>query len=122
MHSVPIKPELYQRVEKIAEWNNQEAADFTEDALLEYLDKLEAEILQREASAYKQMFPQLLLEYEGKYVAIHQGKVIDSDTDLIKLHNRVYLTVPDLPVFFKKVTTEPERDIVVRSPRLERIP
>ena len=118
MSSVLIKPELYQRVENFAGWKNQQTADFTEDALLDYLDKLEQEILDREETAFIRMFYQLLFEYEGKYVAIHLGKVIDSDTELMRLHNRVYLTIPDLPVLFKKVTTEPEREIVIRSPRV----
>lgn len=122
MNLIPVKPELYQRVENFAEWKHQQAAEFAEDALLDYLDKLELDILRREAAAYKRMFPQLLAEYEGQYVAIHEGKVIDSDTELMPLHSRVYLKILDLPVLFKKVTTEPEREIVIRSPRVERIP
>lgn len=122
MNLIPVKPELYQRVENFAEWKNQQAAELTEDALLDYLDKLELEILTREENAYKRMFYQLLLEYEGRYVAIHDGRVIDSDTELMKLHNRVYLKISELPVLFKKVTPEPEREIVIRSPRVERIP
>ncbi len=122
MNLIPVKPELYQRVENFAEWKNQQAADFAEDALLDYLDKLEWDILRREETAFKKMFYQLLLDYEGQYVAIHQGEVIDSDTELMRLHNRVYLKIPELPVLFKKVTTEPEREIVIRSPRIERIP
>lgn len=122
MNLIPVKPELYQRVENFAEWKNQQAAEFAEDALLDYLDKLELDILRREAAAYEKMFYQLLAEYEGRYVAIHGGKVIDSDTELMPLHNRVYLKILDLPVLFKKVTTEPEREIVIRSPRVERIP
>ena len=83
MNLIPVKPELYQRVENFAEWKNQQAADFAEDALLDYLDKLEWDILRREETAFKKMFYQLLLDYEGQYVAIHQGEVIDSDTELM---------------------------------------
>lgn len=122
MNLIPVKPKLYQRIENFAEWKNQQAAEFAEDALLDYLDKLESDILQREETAFQSMFSQLLLKYEGQYVAIHQGEVIDSDTELMKLHNRVYLKIPELPVLFKKVTTQPEREIVIRSPRVERIP
>ena len=122
MNLIPVKPELYQRVENFAEWKHQPAEDFMEDALLDYLDKLELEILAREEAAFKRMFYQLLPTYEGQYVAVHEGKVIDSDTELMDLHTRVYLTILDLPVLIKKVTTEPEREIVIRSPRVEMIP
>jgi len=119
MPTVLVKPGLYQRVEQIAEWKNQQTNALTEEALLDYLDKLELEKLTRELRAFEQMLDQLLPEYEGQYVAIHEGKVIDSDPELMVLHHRVYSKILVLPVLFKKVTTEIESDIVIRSPHVE---
>lgn len=38
--------------------------------------------------------------YEGKYVAILHGKVIDSDQDKVKLAERVYENQGYIPIFF----------------------
>jgi hypothetical protein len=37
--------------------------------------------MEREQAAFQAMLPQLLVQYEGQYVALHQGQVVDHDTD-----------------------------------------
>ena len=45
--------------------------------------------LDREYQAFQRLLPSLLETHKGKYVAIHEEKVIDSDEDPIRLIKRV---------------------------------
>ena len=48
------------------------------------------------------------------------GQVIDHDQDVRTLHLRVFNQLGRVPVLLKKVTSEPDRELVFRSPRFER--
>ena len=73
-----------------------------------------------EIAAYEAMHAELCQQYLGRYVAIHQGALIDWDPDPIALHKRIRMQFPDKVVLSRKVHQEPERVLHVRSPRLER--
>ena len=60
----------------------------------------------------------LLPRYEGKYIAILHGKVIDSDADFSSLAERVYRREGVRDIFMPRVTAEPEV-VSIPSPRLE---
>jgi hypothetical protein len=55
----------------------------------------------------------LLLTHQGKFVAVHEGQVIDSDSDDIALVQRVHARVGYVPIHVGLVTEEP---LVVRVP------
>ncbi len=121
MPVLSVDSAFLQKVTEVSKWNQQPAVDLLTRALDDYIDKLEWEKLRREMKAYEAMLAELLKEYDGKYVAIHQGEVIGVDDDLSTLHNRIYYEIGSVPVLFERVSTEPKRDIVIRSPRVERI-
>jgi hypothetical protein len=77
--------------------------------------------IQSETKAFLAQYETLQAKYLGQYVAMHEGKVIDHDVDLRTLHLRVYERVGYTPVLLKQVTVEPERELVFRSPRLDRV-
>ena len=61
----------------------------------------------RETTAFEAMREQLLEEYEGKFVAIHQGKVIDFDDDERALFIRVLSKYGvQTPIYFQQVLKE----------------
>jgi hypothetical protein len=68
----------------------------------------------REYRAFLRMLPGLLPTYRGKYVAVHNGQVVDSDDDEIALALRIYRQHGYVPIHIGLVTDEP--------PRVERIP
>lgn len=120
MPVLTVDSAFFQKVTEVSQWNEQPTTDLLAHALDDYIKKIEWEKLAREMKAFQAMLDELLVEYEGKYVAIHQGKVIGADTDLSTLHNRIYYDMGSTPVLYERVTTEPKREIVIRSPRLER--
>jgi hypothetical protein len=72
----------------------------------------------QEQAAFQAMLPDLLTRYKDQYVAVYQGQVIDHDADQVALIERLDQSHPEMIVLVKKVATEPERVLRMRSPRL----
>lgn len=68
---------------------------------------------EREHQAFLRLLPELLKTHRGKHVAIHDGQVVDHDTDDIALIKRVYEKIGYVPIYV---------GLVVESQRIERIP
>lgn len=59
-----------------------------------------------EKKAFQAMKERLLEQYEGLYVAVHDGRVIDYDADKLKLGLRVYKQFGYQPVYVQRVSRE----------------
>ena len=68
---------------------------------------------EREYRAFLQMLPGLLTTHKGRYVAVHEGRVVDADADDIALVRRVHERVGYVPIHVGLVTDRPP---VVRIP------
>ncbi len=66
-----------------------------------------------EKAAFERMLPELLKSYRGKFVAIYQGQVVDSDARMGELIWRVEQKLGDKPFYV---------DEVLETPRVYRIP
>ena len=77
--------------------------------------------MQKEIAAYLQLHPQLVPAFLGQYVAVYEGQVVDYDTDPAALHKRIKAKFLNKVVLSRKVTTDPEPILHMRSPRLERL-
>jgi hypothetical protein len=53
---------------------------------------------EQEYAAFLRLLPTLLGQYQGKYVAIHEEQVIDSDADDITLIQRVHARIGYVPI------------------------
>ena len=73
---------------------------------------------ERERLAFLGMQPTLLQTYCGKHVAIHDGEVVDCDTDEVQLGLRVYGKYGYIPIYVGLVTKTPAPIVRVASPRL----
>jgi hypothetical protein len=62
----------------------------------------------------------LSAKHPGEHVAVHNGEVIDHDPDIRTFHLRVYEKYGRTLILLKQVVAGPERELVIRSPRLER--
>ena len=72
---------------------------------------------ERERLAFWQMKEPLLDEYAGRYVAIHEGRVVDSDENEAVLAERVYRQCGYVPVYVQLVTPGPLPTRRVDHPR-----
>jgi hypothetical protein len=62
---------------------------------------------QREYQAFLRLLPELLATHRAKYVAIHDGQVVDSDPDDVALILRVQAKVGYVPLYVGLVTDSP---------------
>jgi hypothetical protein len=66
--------------------------------------------------AFWRMHSQLLAQgYEGKWVAVYQGKVVDSDVDRKALIKRVFAKYGFVPAYFQIVLKDGMRKAVIRA-------
>src|SRR5205823_1288190 len=63
---------------------------------------------EREYQAFRRLLPELLTTQSGRYVAIHEGQVVDSGDDKLALALRVLAKVGNVPIHVGLVTAEPE--------------
>lgn len=68
---------------------------------------------EREYQAFLRLLPQLLETHRNKYVAIHDGQAVDSDTDDVALIRRVHASIGYVPIYVGLVTLQ---QAVVRIP------
>ena len=58
--------------------------------MIDHLRPYQREKIRAETDAFHAQKTELLIQYAGEYVAMHQGAVIDHDLDLRTLHLRVF--------------------------------
>ena len=69
---------------------------------------------QREYRAFLRLLPELLTsEYRGKYVAIHEGRVVAGGDDRVRVAQDAFASHGYVPIYVGLVSTEPP---VVRLP------
>ncbi|MCE7988637.1 MAG: type II toxin-antitoxin system RelB/DinJ family antitoxin [Caldilinea sp. CFX5] len=74
-------------------------------------------LMTQEEIAYRLLHAELLAQFEGKFVAIYRGQVIDSDSDQLALVRRVAESHPNQVVLIRQVLGRPEPELRLRSPR-----
>ena len=68
---------------------------------------------EREYRAFLHLLPGLLVTHQGKFVAVHEGQVVDSDANDIVLIQRVHARIGYVPIYVGLVSEERQ---VVRVP------
>jgi hypothetical protein len=68
---------------------------------------------EREHQAFLRLLPELLATHRGKFVAVHEGQVVDTDLDEVGLILRVQARVGYVPIYVGLVTDQPS---VIRVP------
>lgn len=118
--SIALQPDLVKRVRQITRSREAAVEDFVNQAVRERLEQLEDQKLEAEAQAFERMHPQLVKQYLGQFVAVHEGQVADADIDFEALFLRLQKRLGDVPVLIRPVSTEPTLELRAPSPRLER--
>ncbi|MEA3340547.1 MAG: DUF5678 domain-containing protein, partial [Chloroflexota bacterium] len=93
---------------------------FVNQAVREHLERLEDQKLEAEIQAFEQMHSQLVGQYLGQFVAVHDGRVVDAGDDFEALFLRLQKHRGDVPVLIRPVIAEPILELRAPSPHLER--
>jgi hypothetical protein len=61
-----------------------------------------------EQAAFRHQLSALLKSYRDQFVAIHEGKVVESGPDKLAVAGRAYARFGYIPIYVSKVTDEPQ--------------
>jgi predicted DNA-binding protein len=118
--SIALQPDLVERVHRITKSKGTTVKDFVNQAVREHLEQLEDQKLKAEVQAFERMHPQLVKQYLGQFVAVHEGQIVDADVDFEALFLRLEKRLGDVPVLIRPVSVEPASELRAPGPRLER--
>lgn len=109
-----------QRVQEAATTQTIQPEQLIDRAVRAYLRQLDRERIKAEAQAFQSQHAELVRNYLGQFVAIYNGHLVDHDPDFEALHGRIRQKFGQQPVLLRQVEIQPERELVFRSPRLEK--
>jgi hypothetical protein len=113
------RPGLIERIQHTARETNRDTTQVVEAAVQAYLDQLDREKIHEETEAFWAIQADLIARYPGEYVAVHHGRVVDHDPDVVRLERRVTEQWGATAVLIAPVTNEARRDLSSVSFRLE---
>lgn len=115
---VPMDAKLAQSLQRVADERGASVEDVMNNLVRQYLREVRHEKILAEFEYYQAMHAELKTKYLNQHVAIHDGQLVDVDTDVNALLRRVRERFGDTPVLITQVEEEPVREYVIRSPRL----
>jgi hypothetical protein len=119
---IDLPDHIFRRVESIARQSRRAVDEVVVDVVARSVRSFpvapDREAMLREIAAYRAMHDALRRDHLGKYVAIYQGELVDSDIDAVALLGRIRRDYPGKTVLRRKVEDTPEVILRFRSPRL----
>jgi hypothetical protein len=119
MPTVAVEPELYRRVEEAALEQEASVSEVLAEAVRHYIWELDRRKISEESKIYHQRHAELKAQYLGQYIAMHNGQVVDHDTDFQTLRQRVRQRFERTPVMITLVEDVAERPLVRHGFRME---
>jgi len=117
MDAIILRDELRKNLERYAREQERSTSDVVNEAVRKYLLDADLEKIRREQAAYEAMHADLKETGSGKWVAVHEGQVVDRDDDDVALHRRVRDRYGDIAILLTRVDESPVREIRLRTPR-----
>ena len=119
-HKIVISEQVYAELMPVAAQENRDIEQVVGEALQRYLWEARERQMDRELEAYRAMHADLKQRYLGRYVAIQNGTVVDTDADRVALSKRVRQKLGNTVVLILRVEQAAEREFMLRSPHFER--
>lgn len=122
--TLSIPDEVYEHIERVAAVKQSDVVTILNEHIVQSFDLYpihpQRTKMEREIAAYETMHKTLVEQYKGEFVAIHNGKLVDHDSDAVALHKRIARRYPNQVVLSRKVQNQAQPVLMMRSPRLER--
>jgi len=118
--TIALRPSVANQIKAEAEQRQTSLETLVNDWLEEQLWRERREQIHREGERFQAKHAELLAQYAGHYVAMHDGAVLDHDIDIQRLHARVRAQYGDAPILIAPVTPEPIQTFHVRGTRQRR--
>jgi hypothetical protein len=117
MTPLSLQPPLADEVYQAARHEGRDAAEFLAEAVRQHLAAYRQKRIVAETEAWYRLPVEERKSYAGKYVAVYDGQVIDSDADRLTLYLRLRERLGREPVLITEGGDHPIPVYRVRSPR-----
>lgn len=123
--TITVSNKVYQRIVEKAKQSRTDVSALVNDVVANaFVPETSAknpaqEKMMQEVEAYQQMHPQLVEKYAGQFVAIHNGQLVDHDSDKEALFARIKERFPNQVVLQRQVLENPDPVFHFRSPRFQ---
>ncbi|MFO7537755.1 MAG: DUF5678 domain-containing protein [Chloroflexota bacterium] len=107
MPTVMVESEIYEQMKKTAQAKQASLDELFADAARLYLWEETRRQISEESARYQLQHAEIKKEFAGKYVAMKNGRVVDSDNDFHALYQRVQNQYGEDPIMITLVTDEP---------------
>lgn len=121
MTTIALRPSLFEQLRPEAERLGTNVETLANEWLERRLWQARREKIFAESKRYREMHAELRAKYADKFIAMRDGEVIDHDTALLELCQRIRARYGNEPILITQVTSEPIRRFRIRSPRLRRV-
>ncbi|MDM8521273.1 hypothetical protein QUF64_14605 [Anaerolineales bacterium HSG6] len=118
--TLPLNVITFNQLQKVAGEKGHTVEALVEEVIQQYLQREAEQKMASEMETFRRLHPKLWVKYPRDYVAIYQGKLVDHDSDRLKLWLRLEQNYPHKVVLLRQVMPNVERVYQVRSPRLIR--
>jgi predicted DNA-binding protein len=120
--AIVLSPDLREILESTAEREARSLNDIVNEAVWLYVDRLQRRKIDREADAYERMHDELRERYFGEWVAVHDGQLVDHDSDSQALYRRIRDKFGRTAVLLTRVSEKPVQDIWMRTRSTGKLP
>jgi hypothetical protein len=108
---------LTDEVRQVAQHEGREADEILAEAVRRYLVQHREKRIRAEAEAWYRLPVEVRNQYRGRFVAVYNGKIIDSDLDRMALFKRIRDQVGRQPVLLVEGGDQPMPTYDVHSVR-----
>jgi hypothetical protein len=120
MPNVSIEPQLYNRIEKAASQQQSSIDQLLDEAVRQYLWEMDRRKISEESRIYRQKHATLKAMYLDKYIAMHEGEVVDHDVEFQPLFQRIREQFGNMPIMIVLVKEDSDSAYVRRGFRQEK--
>jgi hypothetical protein len=116
---VPMDAKLAESLQQVAAERGKPLEVVMNDLVQNYLREQRHTQLLAEMDRFLANHRELVSRFNGEYIGLHNGEVLDHDGDGGTLYKRLRQRYGSLPVLVVQVTESPEQEFTVRHPKLE---
>jgi hypothetical protein len=111
------EPSLVEEVQRVTEQEGLDTTTFLAEAVRRHLATYRQKRIAVETEAWYRLPVAERKKYQGQYVAVYQGQVVDSDPNQLELYNRVRKQFGRQTILITEGGDQPIPVYRVRSPR-----
>lgn len=116
MGDIVLRSDLHETLEKDAEREARSVNEIVNEVIERYLHERQLAQLDAEIAAFEKLHPELRQKHLGEWVAVHEQKLVDHDSDRAALYKRVRAAYGRTAVLIRQVTEQPDNEIWIRTP------